>query len=259
MNINTSKLKKFGGNLIKIRKITFPQIMNSVINTTVYSISTALKKETIPKTFTKRNNFAPMSIRYAKAVGYDMNTMSAMVGQLATAGQNNAKTLLEENELGKPIESKSKHTTIGLKNIRTGNTFSKTIKKENRLANLKPVPAEHILRNFRFKVESNNESLELKRLAGLIANNRIKTLNKPIIAHTENKIGIYKIEKTENSRVKINKLYSLKDKRTKIKKRLWLKTAYEKQLKDMDKIYIKTAKSIIDRNARAFHMAIRND
>ncbi|MDD2840321.1 MAG: hypothetical protein PHY80_04330, partial [Rickettsiales bacterium] len=100
MQINTNQLKQFSDNLIKIKTISFPEIMNRVLNTTAYNINNKLKKETIQNKFIKRNNFAPMSIRYTKAIGYDMNTMNAMVGQLTNAGTNNTKTILEENELG---------------------------------------------------------------------------------------------------------------------------------------------------------------
>ena len=165
MQINTNQLKKFGDNLIKIKTISFPEIMNRVLNTTAYNINNKLKKETIQNKFIKRNNFAPMSIRYTKAIGYDMNTMNAMVGQLTNAGTNNTKTILEENELGQSVTSKTKHTTLGLKTIRTGNTFTKTIKKENRITNLKPAPASHILRTFRF--DTNQETLELSRISML--------------------------------------------------------------------------------------------
>jgi hypothetical protein len=235
--------------------------MNNLLTTTAYKLSDKLKKETIPKTFVKRNNFAPMSIRYNRAIGYNMNNMFSMVGQLRNAGQNNAKTILEENELGKPVQSKTKHTVLGLKTIRTGNSFSKTIKKENRLTTLKPIPAKHILRNFSFNSNDNDETQEFRRIAGLIANNRIRTLSKPIIIHTKNnKLGIYKIEKNNAdsaNKIKSAKLYSLEGKTTNIKKRTWLKDAYEKQLSNLDRIYMKVAKNILDRNARAFHISLR--
>lgn len=272
MHIDTKQLKKFGDNLIKIQKTSFPKIINNVMNTAVYEISSKLKKETIPKKFVKRNNFAPMSIRYNRAIGYNLNTMFSMVGQIANAGANNTKTMLEENELGKPIQSRTKHTLLGLKSIRTGNTFSKTIKKENRLANLKPIPVQHILRNFRYinsnntieNTGSTNQTLELSRISGLIAGNRIKTLNKPIIARTKNnKLGIYRVEKINkesktDNKVKITKLYSLNNKTTNIKRTAWLKDTYEKEIKNIDKIYTKTAKNILDRNARAFNIQIRS-
>lgn len=258
MNIDTRQLKKFANNLIKIRKTSFPQIMNNVITTTTYEISNTLKKETIPKTFIKRNNFAPMSIRYNRVIGYNMNTMFGMVGQIQNAGQNNAKTMLEQNEKGEPIQSKSKHTTIGLKNIRTNNTFSKTIKKDKRITNLDPVPAQNILRNFRYNSNTDDKTLELTRLAGLIVSNKIKTLNKPLIARTKNnKLGIYSIKNSGDGKVKIEKLYSMKDKTTNIKKREWLKPTYEKQMNNLDRIYTRTAKAILDRNARAFKIEIR--
>lgn len=195
MQINTNQLRQFGNNLVKIKNISFPEIMNRVLNTTVYNINNKLKKEIIKNKFIKRNNFAPMSIRYTKAIGYDMNTMNAMVGQLANAGRNNTKTILEENKVGTSVNSKTKHTTLGLKNARVSNSFNKRIKKQNRLTNLKPAPANHILRTFRF--DTNQETLELSRISMLIAHNRIKTLNnKPVIAHTKNnKLGIYRIMK----------------------------------------------------------------
>lgn len=261
MNIDTSKLRKFGDNLIRIRKTSFPQIMNNVISTTTYEISNTLKKETIPKTFTKRNNFAPMSIRYNRAIGNNMNTMFGMVGQIQNAGQNNAKTLLEENEKGQPIESKTKHTVVGLKQIRTNNAFNKTIKKEDRLTNLDPVPAQHILRNFRFNSSNaDDKDIELKRIIGLVASKRIKTLNKPIIARNKNnELGIYKIQNTGNNETKVEKLYKLSNKTTRIKKREWLKPTYEKQMKNLDQIYTKTAKNILDKNARAFQIQIKTE
>ena len=276
MHIDTKQLRKFGDNLIKIHKTSFPKIINNVMNTAVYKISNKLKKETIPKKFVKRNNFAPMSIRYNRAIDYNLNTMFSMVGQIQNAGINNTKTILEENELGKPVQSKTKHTLLGLKNIRTGNTFSKTIKKENRLTNLKPIPAEHILRNFRYinnktnnttpeNTNSTSQTLELSRISGLMAHNRIRTLNKPIIARTKNnRLGIYRLEKINkesktDNRVKITKLYSLNSKTTNIKRTAWLKDTYEKELKNMDRIYTKTAKSILDRNARAFNMQMRSE
>lgn len=276
MHIDTKQLRKFGDNLIKIHKTSFPKIINNVMNTAVYEISNKLKKETIPKKFAKRNNFAPMSIRYNRAIGYNLNTMFSMVGQIQNAGINNTKTILEENELGKPVQSKTKHTLLGLKNIRTGNTFSKTIKKENRLTNLKPIPAQHILRNFRYinnktnnttpeNTNSTSQTLELSRISGLMAHNRIRTLNKPIIAGTKNnRLGIYRLEKINkesktDNRVKITKLYSLNSKTTNIKRTAWLKDTYEKELNNMDRIYIKTAKSILNRNARAFNMQMRSE
>lgn len=266
MHIDTNQLKKFADNLVVIHKVSFPKIMNNLINKTTYEITNKLKKEVIPSRFKKRNNFAPMSIRYNRAVGYNLNTMFGMVGQIANAGTNNTKTLLEENELGKPIQAKTKHTLLGLKNIRTGNAFNKTIKKENRLTNLKPVLAEQILRNFRYI--SNNDTkqtLELSRVSGLVAHNRIRTLNKPIIAYNKNnKLGIYKVEKINkesktDNKVKITKLYSLNDKTTNIKRTTWLKDTYEKQLNNIDKIYIETAKDILDKNARAFNIQIKNE
>ncbi|HSQ97127.1 MAG TPA: hypothetical protein VLL98_00205 [Rickettsiales bacterium] len=278
MQINTNQLKQFGNNLIKIKIISFPEIMNRVLNTTAYNINNKLKKETIQTKFIKRNNFAPMSIRYTKAIGYDMNTMNAMVGQLANAGNNNTKTILEENELGQTVTSKTKHTTLGLKTIRTGNTFNKTIKKENRLANLKPAPASNILRTFRF--DTNQETLELSRISMLIAHNRIKTWNnnsKPIIAYTKNnKVGIFRITKqgdnnnnnksnnnsatnnTINNKLQITKFYSFNNKQTHIKKREWLKPTYESELNNMNKIYTQVAQNVIDSNARAFSIKIRN-
>jgi hypothetical protein len=266
MQINTNHLKKFGNNLIKIKTISFPEIMNRVLNTTAYNINNKLKKEIIQTKFIKRNNFAPMSIRYTKAIGYDMNTMNAMVGQLANAGNNNTKTILEESELGTSVNAKTKHTTLGLKTIRTGNTFTKTIKKENRISNLKPAPASHILRTFRF--DTNQETMELSRISMLIAYSRIKTLgNKPVIAHTKNnKVGIYRIIKqgddnnnTTDNKVQITKLYSFNSKQTHIKKREWLKPTYENELKNMNKIYTQVAQNVIDSNARAFSIKIKND
>jgi len=262
MQINTNQLKQFGNNLIKIKTISFPEIMNRVLNTTAYNINNKLKKEIIQNKFIKRNNFAPMSIRYTKAIGYDMNTMNAMVGQLTNAGTNNTKTILEENELGTSVNAKTKHTTLGLKSIRTGNTFNKTIKKENRITNLKPAPASHILRTFRFNTDQ--ETLELSRIAMLIAHGRIKALgSKPVIAHTKNnKVGIYRIIKQgdskEDNQVQITKLYSFNNKSTHIKKTEWLKPTYESELKDMNKIYTKVAQNVIDSNARAFSIKIRN-
>jgi len=268
MQINTNQLKQFGNNLIRIKTISFPEIMNRVLNTTAYNINNKLKKETIQNKFIKRNNFAPMSIRYTKAIGYDMNTMNAIVGQLTNAGTNNTKTILEENELGQTVTSRTKHTTLGLKTIRTGNTFNKTIKKEKRLTNLKPAPASHILRTFRF--DTNQETLELGRIAMLIAHGRIKTLgSKPVIAHTKNnKVGIYRIIKqgddnnsnsnTTNNKVQITKLYSFNSKQTHIKKREWLKPTYESELNNMNKIYTQVAKNVIDSNARAFSIKLRN-
>lgn len=199
LKINTNQLRKFGNNLIKINKITFPEIMNNVMNATTYDITKKLKKEVLPKKFIKRNNFAPMTIRYTKAIGYNMRTMHSIVGQIANAGTNNTKTILEESELGTSVESKSKHTLIGLNNIRSNNSFNKTIKKQNRITNLRPVSARHILRNFRDKDNNNDNSrLELSRIASLIATNRIKTLDKPVIANTKNnKLGIYEIEKEQ--------------------------------------------------------------
>lgn len=268
MQINTNQLKQFGNNLIIIKTISFSEIMNRVLNTTAFNINNKLKKETIKNKFIKRNNFAPMSIRYTKAIGYDMNTMNAMVGQLTNAGNNNTKTILEENELGQSVNAKSKHTTLGLKTIRAGNTFSKTIKKENRLTNLKPAPANHILRTFRFNADQ--ETLELSKISMLIAHGRIKTLSsKPVIAHTKNNnVGIYRITKqddnnnsnnnTTNNKVQITKLYSFNNKSTHIKKTEWLRPTYESELKDMKKIYTKVAQNVIDSNARAFSIKIRN-
>jgi hypothetical protein len=261
MQINTNQLRQFGNNLIKIKTISFPEIMNRVLNTTAYNINNKLKKETIQTKFIKRNNFAPMTIRYTKAIGYDMNTMNAMVGQLTNAGTNNTKTILEENELGQTVNAKTKHTTLGLKTIRTGNTFNKTIKKENRISNLKPAPASHILRTFRF--DTDQETMELSRISMLIAYGRIKTLgNKPVIAHTKNnKVGIYRIIKQgdDTNQVQITKLYSFNNKSTHIKKREWLKPTYENELNNMDKIYTQVAQNVIDSNARAFSIKIKND
>jgi hypothetical protein len=241
--------------------------MNDVISTTVYEISNKLKKETIPKTFVKRNNFAPMSIRYDKARGKDLNTMFGMVGQLQYAGQNNTKTLLEENELGKPIESKTKHTTIGLKTIRINKSFSRTIKKENRLTNINPIPAENILKNYRQYQKQdediNNKNTELSRIARLVLKTETTNiLNKPIIAYTKRgNLGIFKIEEInpDINKVKINKLYSLKDKTTKIKQRLWLKEAYTERLNNLGEIYIKAAKNLLGRNANAFNMRVKHE
>ena len=196
-----------------------------------------------------------------------MNTMNAIVGQLANAGTNNTKTILEENELGTSINAKTKHTTLGLKSIRTGNTFSKTIKKENRLSNLKPAPASHILRTFRFNTDQDSQTTELSRILMLIAHSRIKTLgNKPVIAHTKNnKIGIFRITKQgdgnnnkEDNKVQITKLYSFNNKSIHIKKREWLKPTYESELKNMNKIYTKVAQNVVDSNARALSIKIRN-
>ncbi|MDD2840743.1 MAG: hypothetical protein PHY80_06595, partial [Rickettsiales bacterium] len=168
-------------------------------------------------------------------------------------------------ELGQSVTSKTKHTTLGFKTIRTGNTFTKTIKKENRITNLKPAPATSILRTFRFN--TNQETLELSRISMLIAHNRIKTLgNKPVIAHTKNnKVGIYRIIKqgddnnnTTDNKVQITKLYSFNNKSTHIKKREWLKPTYESELKNMNKIYTQVAQNVIDSNARAFSIKIRN-
>ena len=142
----------------------------------------------------------------------------------------------------------------------------KTIKKENRITNLKPILAQQILRNFRYT--SNNDTdqmLELNRVSGLIAGNRIKTLNKPIIDYNKNnKLGIYKIEKINkesktDNKVKITKLYSLNNKTTSIKKTTWLKDTYEKQMNNIDKIYTETAKDILDKNARAFNIQIKHE
>lgn len=264
LNINTKQLTKFGNNLIKIRQITFPEIMNNVLTTATYNINNKLKKEVIQKRFVKRNNFAPMSIRYNRAIGYNLNTMFSMVGQIANAGTNNTKTILEENELGKPVQSITKHTTIGLKNIRTGNTFKKTIKKENRLTNLKPIPAQNILRTFRFNGNNTSQSTELSRISGLIANNRIKTLNKPVIAYNkDNKLGIYRVEKTNkgsttDNRVNITKLYSLTNKTINIKRTTWLKDTYEAELNNnLDNIYTKVARHLMGKNARAFHNQLK--
>jgi len=152
---------------------------------------------------------------------------------------------------------------LGLKTIRTGNTFNKTIKKENRITNLKPAPATHILRTFRF--DTDQETMELSRISMLITYGRIKTLgNKPIIAHTKNnKVGIYRIIKQgddkEDNKVQITKLYSFNSKQTHIKKREWLKPTYESELKNMNKIYTQVAQNVIDSNARAFSIKIKND
>ena len=123
----------------------------------------------------------------------------------------------------------------------------------------------------------------------LIANNRIKTWNnnnnnsKPIIAHTKNnKVGIFRIIKqgddnnnsssnnnnskinnnainnTTNNKLQITKLYSFNNKSTHINKREWLKPTYESELKNMNKIYTQVAQNVIDNNARAFSIKIRN-
>jgi hypothetical protein len=259
MQINTNQLRKFADNLIKIKTISFPQIINNLLNTTIYNISNNLKKEVIPKTFIKRNNFAPMSIRYDKAKGHNLNTMFAIVGQLQNAGQNNTKTILEENELGKPIQSKTKHTTLGLKTIRINNSFNKIIKKENRLTTLKPKLARNILQETYNK--ANNKQKELSCLSILLLKNKI-TLNNPVIAHTkENTIGVFKLKKSaeDKNKVNITKLYSLKNKTTPTKQRIWLKNTGEKQLNNLNPIYQKTAKNTLDKNARAFHTRIVND
>jgi hypothetical protein len=234
------------------------------MNTTTYNISNTLKKETIPKTFIKRNNFAPLSIRYDRAKGYDLNNMYGMVGQLQHAGRDNTKTLLEENELGQPIHSKTKHTLLGLKTIRTNKSFTKTIKKENRLTALKPKPASDILKNYSYDIEGYDydKKQELSRIAGLIANNRLE-LNKPVIARTKkNTIGIFQIDKSaeDKNKVNITKLYDLRNKTTNIKKREWLKNTTNEQLNsnNLNKTYYKMAKNLLDRNAKAFHISIIN-
>jgi hypothetical protein len=192
--------------------------------------------------------------------------MHSMAEQLQHAGRDNTKTILEENELGKSVQSKTKHTVLGLKTIRTNKSFTNTIKKENRLTNLKPKPASDILKNYRYDKENNydyNKKQELSRITGLIADNRLK-LDKPIIAHTKkNTIGIFEINKSteDKNKVNIKKLYSLKDKTTNLKQRIWLKNTGEEQLNNnnLSKIYYKTAKNLLDRNARAFHASIVNN
>jgi hypothetical protein len=79
MNLNTIQLNKFADNLIKIKTPTYPKIMSILLSTSAYEIYNRIKKETIPNTFIKRNNFAPLSIRYNRAIGYNMNTIQRIV------------------------------------------------------------------------------------------------------------------------------------------------------------------------------------
>jgi hypothetical protein len=195
-----------------------------------------------------------------------------MVGQLQNAGRDNTKTILEENELGKSVRSKTKHTLLGLKTIRTNKSFTKTIKKENRLTTLKPITAKNILQEARNNANNsrnnknnitNNPSEELSNISKLLLRNQI-TLNKPIIAHTKkNTVGIFEINKSteDKNKTNIKKLYDLRNKTTNIKKRIWLKNTGEEQLNsnNLNKIYYKTAKNILDRNARVFNVRIKSE
>lgn len=262
LNLDTSQLQALGDNLIHIKRTTFPQICNQLLSVSAFEISNTVKQKTLPKYFKLRNKFAPLTIRYNRAQGYNLDTMFSMVGQLQNFGSRQTKTHLEENELGKDITASTTHTVIGLPGIRQGQSFSGTIKKNKYISKLKPVLAKNILCNFRYNDSNNNANLELSRISGLVATGRINTLNnKPIVAHNkQGKLGVYEVTPAGISKVQIKKLYSLKGKTTKLKQaRPWLKTAYSQVLQhNLSELYQKTARYWLEKNKQAFRARIQH-
>lgn len=262
LHLNINQLKAFEDNLIRIKHITFPQICNQLLSVSAFEISNTVKQKTLPQYFKLRNKFAPLTIRYNRAQGYNLDTMFSMVGQLQNFGSRQTKTHLEENELGKDITASTTHTVIGLPSIRQGQSFSGTVKKNKYISKLKPVLAQNILRNFRYNDSNSNTNLELSRISGLVAMGRINTLNnKPVIAHNkQGQLGVYEITPTGISKVRIKKLYSLKGKTTKLQQaRPWLKTAYSQVLQhNLPELYQKTARYWLEKNKQAFNARIQH-
>lgn len=272
LEINTKQLQKFCDKLITIKEIKFPNIIINTINTYIFESRKYLVNDYTKQNFKVKTNFIKISLHvdsvYKTAQQdnptqrIDYNKISAKIGQYQFAGKKNTKTLLENTDIGKPAIANGKYTPIALSQARTGKTFNKTVKKENKMSNV--VLAKDLLKDFTYK--NNDETKEFVRIRAYIASRNL-VISKPILAHTKTKgIGIYsmKVKGLErpknnnyNDNITITKLYTFKGKTTNIKKRLWFRKACLHQLSNLDKIYKLTAKRIFQKDASNWNISLK--
>lgn len=111
LNINTNEVVKFTVKLEKLRKSALPNAIRGTLNDAVFDVKTKTMPVQAHADFINRSpNFFKANSRFEKAVGFDVNTMKAVVGFIDNRlrGENNFSVQdLEQQEHSGTIKGKS--------------------------------------------------------------------------------------------------------------------------------------------------------
>jgi hypothetical protein len=228
LDVNMDDVVVFSNKLEKLNKTAFPNAVKTALNSAAFKV----KKETLlaeaSKTFEKRQpNFFRANSRVKMVSGMNVNNMESMVGMIDLKGNNHAVKDLEQQEHGGRIGGKS---FIPLKTARTSKKYEKRVSKKNRIGTIRnvvdsrSVPGRSTKQKFVRSIHS--------------AGNGGHVLHNGILWRVESTV------RKRNGMFKIKPLYSYKRGRSiSVKATHFMEKATMASAKDMDKFFIKAAKT----------------
>lgn len=139
LNINTDAVVRYTNMLEKMHRSALPSAVRGTLNKAVFDIKTNTMPKSADETFVKRApNFFKANSKFEKAVGFDVDSMKAMVGfvdnNLKGGGNNYAVKDLEQQEYGGTIDKKS---FIPIQSARVANSNNKPVRANARLAKIR--------------------------------------------------------------------------------------------------------------------------
>lgn len=233
-NVDLKDIKQFENNA-KDCNSTAKLTVKRTLNKLAFETSNISKNETLPQTYTLRNNYIASTVRYESVRGTgDIESMASFAGQMSSF-KGKKTNQLELQELGKPVVAKGKYTKAATAFSRSG-SYKKRIARSRRFATLKGkkgivtikdiamYPSKFVLNQAVAIAEKWNEEYYL-------------------IAETKKGVkGIFKVRKNS-----VKLLYRFTDKANKIKQRQWLRPTAERVMKNVDTYYTAEAKRTLEK------------
>jgi hypothetical protein len=136
--IDTKESEDFANKLQKMHRSAFPSAIRGTLNKTIFDVKTKTMPKSADDAFVKRQpNFFKANSRFENAIGFNINSMKAVVGFVENGlkgGNNYAVQDLEEQEHGGTIDKKS---FIPLPGARKGGGMNGLVKPNSRLSGIK--------------------------------------------------------------------------------------------------------------------------
>jgi len=135
LNINSSEIVVLTNKLEKMRKYDLPVVINQTLNDAAVDLKTVEMLEQAGKSFTNRKKGFFKAISAVKrSSGFDIRKQVSQVGFRGKGHQKEAVNNLEQQERGGNIDYRD---FIPINTARTSNSYNKTVKKKNRLSQIK--------------------------------------------------------------------------------------------------------------------------
>lgn len=238
--IDAKDIQKLTDNLRKSSKSDYPLAVRGTLNSLAFETSNIAKTKIIPEVFTTRNSYIQGTVGYKRCDNtFNIASMQSFAGQFAVS-KGKPTGQLAKQETGSPIIAKGAYTFVATPTAR-GGSYKKTIRKSNRFSGLEVYKLGNLVRT-----PTKDQRKEIPQAIGY-AERHHKTF--AVIAHSPLylRYGIFKILPSGKAG-RASMLYSLKDKKTNIKRHEWLRPSASIATAKVEQLYTKEAHKRLEKS-----------